>query len=97
MHFYISDDKAHDILCYSTTLLPHAIKVVAREGLQFQRHVVWLDGCLAQFKSARPFYFVGRFYSLTTMEMVWNYFASKHGKGEHDGASVVVKRALTNE
>ena len=29
--------------------------------------------------------------------MMWNFFASSHGKGEHDGAGAVIKRALTYE
>lgn len=29
--------------------------------------------------------------------MLWNYFGTGHGKGEHDGAGAVVKRALTDE
>ena len=29
--------------------------------------------------------------------MTWNYFGSSHGKGEHNGTSIVVKRALTHE
>lgn len=41
--------------------------------------------------------FCGRYYSLTGVEMLWNFFASGHGKGEHDGAGEVIKRALTHE
>ena len=31
------------------------------------------------------------------MGMSWFFFGSGHGKGEHDGAGVVVKRTLTHE
>ena len=41
--------------------------------------------------------YVYRYYSLTGVEMLWSFFASGHGKGEHDGAGAVVKRALTHE
>ena len=34
---------------------------------------------------------------LTGTEMLWNFFCSGHGKGEHDGAGAVIKRALTEE
>ncbi|MCO5607781.1 hypothetical protein L7F22_061982 [Adiantum nelumboides] len=34
-----------------------------------------------------------KYYSLTGIEMLWSFFASSHGKGEHDGAGAVVKRA----
>ena len=29
--------------------------------------------------------------------MLWSFFASGHGKGEHDGAGAIIKRALTHE
>ena len=29
--------------------------------------------------------------------MKWIFFRSSHGKGEHDGAGTVIKRALTHE
>ena len=29
--------------------------------------------------------------------MLWNFFCSGHGKGEHDGASAVIKRLLIEE
>lgn len=38
-----------------------------------------------------------RYYSLIGVELMWNFFASGHGKGEHDGAGAVIKRALTHE
>ena len=31
------------------------------------------------------------------MHMMWNFFALGHKKGEHNGASVVIKRTLTHE
>ena len=34
---------------------------------------------------------------MTGIEMLWSFFASRHGKGEHDGAGAIVKRALTHE
>ena len=29
--------------------------------------------------------------------MTWNFFASWHGKGEHDGVGAVIKRAPTHK
>ena len=34
---------------------------------------------------------------MTGTEMTWSFFGFGHGKGEHDGAGAVVKRALTHE
>lgn len=96
MHFYISDDKLHDTLFVQHCFLMHN-RWLKDQGLSFERHWVWSDGAASQFKASRPFYFVGRFYNLTGTEMTWSYFGSGHGKGEHDGAGAVVKRALTHE
>ena len=38
-----------------------------------------------------------RYYQLAGLEMMWSFFASRHGKGEHDGARAVIKRTLTHE
>ena len=34
---------------------------------------------------------IGRYPSKIGLKMKWNFFESSHGKGEHDGASVVIK------
>jgi hypothetical protein len=58
----------------------------------------WSNGCAAQFKSSKAWYFVARYPSFTTFagmpsrcNMTWNYFASGHGKGEVDGAGALCK------
>jgi hypothetical protein len=59
---------------------------------------VYSDGCSAQFKCATAMYFVARYPMLTKGCMMrWNYFETAQGKGEWDGAGVVVKRALSVE
>jgi hypothetical protein len=66
--------------------------------------VVWNDGCIAQFKSGRAWYFVMQFPQLIVcqerpegIDMCWNYFASGHGKGEVDGASALLKHEIRKE
>lgn len=95
-HFYISDDKVHDTLFVQHCLLLNDAWL-NDSGWRAKRHWVWSDGCAAQFKAKRPFYFVTRYFQLTGKEMCWNFFVSGHGKGEHDGAGAVIKRALTHE
>ena len=96
MHFYISDDRKHDTHFVQHCFLLHH-QWLKDQGLVFNKHWVWSDGAASQFKAARPFYFVARYFKLTAVQMSWNFSASGHGKGEHDGAGAVVKRALTNE
>jgi hypothetical protein len=51
--------------------------------------LVWSDGCFAQFKYAKAWYFVAPYPWLTIcdqrlkgVQMCWNYFTSTHGKGQ---------------
>lgn len=96
MHFYISDDKNHDTLFVQHCLLLH-VGWLKQQNLFPNKHWVWSDGAASQFKAKRPFYFVARYFQMTGVEMMWNFFASGHGKGEHDGAGAVIKRTLTQE
>ncbi len=96
LHFYISDDKHHDTLFVQHCFMLHD-KWLNKQGHCLQHHWVWSDGAASQFKARRPFYFVARYYQITGLQMMHNFFASGHGKGEHDGAGAVIKRTLTHE
>ena len=96
IHFFISHDKKHD-----TLFVQHCFRLhwqwLFRQGLELTQHWVWSNGAASQFKPRQPFYFVGRYPSETGLEMRWNFFGFGHGKGEHDGAGAVIKRALAHE
>jgi hypothetical protein len=48
-----------------------------------------------KFKGSWTMYFVACYLSLTSScKMSWHYFGTWHGKGEWDGASPILKRAL---
>ena len=96
IHFYVSDDKNHDTLFVQHCLLLH-VEWLKQNNVFPRRHYVWSDGAASQFKAKRPFYFVARYFGMTNIEMMWNFFGSGHGKGEHDGAGAVIKRTLTHE
>jgi len=53
-HFYISDDRTHDI-----HYMQHCFKLfydhVIAMDIPFYRHLIWSDGCAGQFKNARVF------------------------------------------
>jgi hypothetical protein len=66
---------------------------MVEEGHALSTHFVWLDGCASQFKSHKPWYFVGRYPNLTGgCAMIWSFFGIGHGKGAHDGVGVVFKQ-----
>ena len=97
-HYYISDAPEHD-----SAYVQHAFslnwKHLTDRGCFPHRHVVWSDGCSAQFKSATCWYHLGRYHNYTASpklpggcQLAWNYFATGHGKGEVDGAGALLKR-----
>lgn len=96
LHFYISDDKLHDTLFVQHCFMLHD-NWMKQQGHRLRYHWVWSDGAASQFKARQPHYFVGRYYQLTGLHMMHNFSASRHGKGEHDGAGAVIKRTLTHE
>jgi len=93
-HYYVLDSKQHDSLYVQHSFMLHWDYLIS-EGFQPSSHIVWTDGCSGQFKSARAWYFISRFPCLTMSDelpegyqMSGNYFASRHGKGEVDGAGL---------
>lgn len=103
VHYCVSDEPNHD-----TLLVQHAFMLnwdyLKSKGVSPSNHVVWSDGCSGQFKSARAWYFISRYPNLTSSpelsdgcQMLWNYFATGHGKGEVDGAGALFKRELRKE
>ncbi len=96
-HFYVSNDKEHDTLFMQHCLLMHW-DWLSSQGIKPTHHWVWNDGCVGQFKGCQTMYFVARHPSLINgCFMTWNFFGTKHGKGEWDCAKVVVKQTLKNE
>jgi hypothetical protein len=59
-------------------------------------HIIfWSDGCAAQYKSKLPLFNISQSFGIS-QRVTWNYFGSRHGKGESDGESAVVKTFLNN-
>jgi hypothetical protein len=80
-HFYVSDDKKNDNFFVQHCLLLHWIWLQGM-GVTPQHHIVFSDGCKAQFKGCNGFYFVGKYPALTkSCSMQWNFFGTGHGKG----------------
>lgn len=92
-HFYISDDRSHSAFFVQHCF--HLHDVFLREhNITWSSRFIWSDGCGAQFKSARQFYWLCRWHQSTGKQCIWSFFESGHGKGEHDGAGACIKRAL---
>lgn len=59
-HFYISDTNDHDTLFVQHCFDLHWEQLTSR-GFTPNEHLVWSDGCAAQFKSRRTWYHVARY------------------------------------
>ena len=94
-HFYISDDRCHDFHYVHHCFIMFYDNLKDR-NIQIDRHQIWSDGCVGQFKNTRIFQWCSLHKNYKVPHM-WNYFQTGHGKGEHDGAEACVKTALRRE
>jgi hypothetical protein len=74
------------------------------KGCHPKQHIVCNDGCYGQFKSAKAWYFLGRYHNFTISlqlpigcQVLWNYFASGHGKWKVDGVGALLNWELWKE
>jgi len=103
VHYYVSNEKDHN-----TLFVQHAFRLhweyLKSKRCHPKQHVFWSDNYFGQFKSARAWYFMGRYHNFidngqlpTRCQVLWNYFASRHGKGKVDGACALLKREFHKE
>ena len=67
-HYYISDDQEHDTLFVQHCFALHWRHITDR-GITPNEHIVWSDGCAAQFKSWRCWYHVARYFRETNYQL----------------------------
>jgi hypothetical protein len=92
-HFYISDDRCHD-LAYVQHCFQLFYNHLKEKNIQMDQHWIWSDGCAGQLKNARVFQWLCMLHKKLKVPHIWNYFESGHGKGEHDGVGACIKRVL---
>ena len=70
-HFYISDDRTHDI-----HYVQHCFKLfydhMIAMDIPFYRHIIWSDGCAGQFKNAHVFECLCLLHLKYKVPHVWN-------------------------
>jgi hypothetical protein len=93
----------HDMLFVQHAFMLHW-QHLKKQGCSPKFHFVWSNGCNGQFKPIKALYFVFRYPSLTISndlligcEMIWNFFATSHGKGEVDGARTLLRKEVKKE
>lgn len=66
-------------------------------AIEMDRHIIWSDNYIGQFKNAHKFYWLCRMHIERGLPQILSFFESDHGKGEYDGARACVKRAIVKE
>lgn len=84
----ISDDLVHDAFS-AKTCADRVEDYLVSKGVQWNHHILYSDGCAAQFKSKTPFHFLKE----TAASQERAYFGSRHGKSPCDGIGGTVKKA----
>jgi hypothetical protein len=96
VHFYISDDRSNDLSyvqhCFG--LFYEHLKV---NNIHMDQQWIWFDGCAGQFKNARVFQWLCMLQRKIKVLHIWNYFETRHGKGEHDGEGAYIKTTLCRQ
>ena len=59
-----------------------------------EQHWIWSDGCAGKFKNSHVFQWLCILHKRHKVPHIWNYFETRHGKWEHDGAGACMKTAL---
>ena len=87
----VSNDRKHDTFA-ATLFLNHAISLLRIKYPNNKRVYIFSDGAASQYKGKTAFYNFSQF--AVHVEVMWNFFGSRHGKGPSDGESAVVKSAV---
>ena len=78
-HYYISDTMEHDTLFVQHCFALHW-KHITDRGIKPNEHIVWSDGCAAQFKSRRCWYHVSRYVrTIQKITLTSLFFITVHG------------------
>ncbi|KAJ8049262.1 hypothetical protein HOLleu_01941 [Holothuria leucospilota] len=86
---FLSDDICHDSHAVEF-YLQSAIKYLENENVMITRVVIFSDGCASQYKGKVNFADL----SLSIYATERNYYGSEHGKGEGNGETGVINRAI---
>ena len=91
--FYISDGR-----CYELDFVQHSFQLFYKHlednNIQMEQHWIWSDGCVGQFKNSFVFQWLCILDKRHKVLHIWNYFETKHEKGEHDRGGASIKTAL---
>ena len=83
-HFYISDDRCHDL-----DFVQHIFQVFYNHlndnNIHMEKHWILSHGCVGEFKNVCVFQWLCILHKRHKVPHIWNYFETGHRKGEHGG------------
>lgn len=87
---FVSDNTDHS----KKTIVAYLYKIFCKLPKNIKRLKIWSDGPSAQFKNKFIASILTLFEGLFPLRIVWNYFATSHGKGCVDGLGAVAKHRV---
>ena len=63
-------------------------------NIEMELYWIWSDGYARQLKNSHVFQWLCIFHKRNRVPHIWNYFETRHGKGEHDAEGASINIAL---
>lgn len=89
---YVSNNLAHK----KETIVPYMYKLLIDLPSSVKILKVWSDGPSSQFKNKYIAAIIHELETIFDLKIIWNYFATSHGKGCVDGLGATVKKIVRN-
>lgn len=87
---FVSDNTDHS----KNTIIVYLYKILLQLPRDVKELYIWSDGPTAQFKNKYIAAAIVLFEELFPIKIVWNFFATSHGKGCVDGLGAVAKHRV---
>ena len=92
-HFYISDDRCHD-LDFVQDNFQLFYKNLEDNNIHMEQHWIWSDGCARKFKNSRVFQWLCILHKRHKVPHIGNYFENGHRKGECNGEGACINTKI---
>ena len=76
----MSDDRSHSHE-FVKQFFENYFNFLQEHAISMDRHIIWSDNCIGQFKNACMFYWLCKMHVERGVPHIWSFFESSHGKG----------------
>jgi hypothetical protein len=92
-HFYIRDDRCHDLV-YIQNYFQLFYNNLKEKNIHMDQHWIWSYSCAGQLKNDHVFQWLCTLHKQIKVPHIWNHFESGQEKQENDGAGTCIKIVL---